>query len=237
MASAERWTGTIHSWSGSRARDSQLRQKRVVAVSRALASSRSAGEASPSAHESEQYSSSPSRRGGARAPVALDAEGHVGAQADRLARAGRVGDVAVVADERPLPGHAAVVEDRLAHELDLDVAVDAADRPDQQVLGVVVGRRPRVRRDRVLALPRAHGQRVADDDPAARRVPRRLEDVRPRLVAAAGGDVDPERRQAEVAGLAVEQRAEHARRVEARDAQPADARRRARSAPRCGSRR
>jgi hypothetical protein len=42
-----------------RARPIQVRQKRVVAVMRALASSVVAGEASPSAHDSEQYISSP----------------------------------------------------------------------------------------------------------------------------------------------------------------------------------
>ena len=155
--------------------------------------------------------------------VALDAERHVRAQPDRLLGPAGVGDVAVVAHERPLARDAAVVEDGLAHELDLDVAVDAAHRADEQVLGVVVGRRPGVRRDGVLGAARAHGQRVAHDDPAARGVPRRLEDVGARLVAPAGRDVDPERGEAEVARLAVEQRPEHARRVEARDAEPADA--------------
>ncbi len=41
-------------------------------------------------------------------------------------------------------------------------------------------------------------------------------------VGARGRVVDPERREAEEAGLAVEQAAEHARRVEARDAEPVD---------------
>ena len=45
----------------------------------------------------------------------------------------------------------AVVEHRLADQLDLDLAVDALGRPDQHVVGVVVGRRPGVRRDRVRA--------------------------------------------------------------------------------------
>ena len=82
-------------------------------------------------------------------------------------------------------GVAAVVEDRLADELDLDAALDALDGAHEHVVGVVVGRRARVRRDRVLAAPRAHRQRVAHDDPAARRLPRRDERVRARLVARA----------------------------------------------------
>ena len=43
----------------------------------------------------------------------------------------------------------AVVERRLADQLDLDRALQALDRAHQHVVGVVVGRRPGVRRDRV----------------------------------------------------------------------------------------
>ena len=50
---------------------------------------------------------------------------------------------------------ARVVEGGLADELDLDAAVEAFDGPDEQMLGVVVGRGSRVRRDRVLAAGRA----------------------------------------------------------------------------------
>ena len=154
--------------------------------------------------------------------VALDAEGHVRGQPDRQPRPGGVGGVTVVADQRPLARDAPVVEDGLTDQLDLDVAVDAAHRAHEQVLGVLVGGRSRVRRDRVLGAARSHRERVADDHPAARGVPGRLEHVGPGLVAPAGGDVHAERRDAEVAGLAIEQRAEHARGVEARDAQPPD---------------
>ena len=69
-------------------------------------------------------------------------------------------------DERPLGGDAPVVEHRLADQLDLDVPVDAHDGAHQQVVGVVVGRRPRVRGDRVLAAARPHRQRVADHRPS-----------------------------------------------------------------------
>ena len=85
-------------------------------------------------------------------------------------------------------GVAAVVERRLADELDLDLAVDALDGAHQHVVAVVVGRRPRVRRDRVLVLARPHRQRVAHDDPAGRRLPGRHEHVGARLVAARGRD-------------------------------------------------
>ena len=80
--------------------------------------------------------------------------------------AGGVGGVAVVADERPLRGRAAVVEVRLADQLHLDVAVEAQDRAHEHVVGVVVGRRPGVRGDRVLAAARTHRQRVAHEQPS-----------------------------------------------------------------------
>ena len=54
------------------------------------------------------------------------------------------------------------------------------------------------------------------------RLPRRDERVGARLVGARGGVVDAERPEPERARPAVEQRAEHARRVEARHAQPVD---------------
>ena len=108
---------------------------------------------------------------------------------------------AVVADQRPLGRHAAVVEDGLADELDLDVAVDALDRPHEHVVGVVVGGRTRVRRDLVLVVARPHRERVAHDDPAGRRLPGRFEHVRSRLVDARGRVRDPERPEPEDARL------------------------------------
>ena len=69
---------------------------------------------------------------------------------------------------------------------------------------------------------RTHGQGVADLDPARRRLPCRRHDVRPRLVHPSRRVVDPERAEPEVARLAVEQGAEDAGRVEARDAEPVD---------------
>ena len=64
----------------------------------------------------------------------------------------RIGGVSVVVDQRPLRRRAAVVEDRLADQLDLDAAFEALDRAHEHVVGVVVGRRPGVRRDHVLGL-------------------------------------------------------------------------------------
>ena len=154
--------------------------------------------------------------------VALDAELHVGLQAEGLAGAGGVGGVAIAGDQRPLAGDAAVVERGLAHELHLDAPLEADHRAHQGVVGVVVGRGPGVRRDRVLPPPRPDRQRVAHLDPALRRVPGRHQRVRARLVGARRGHVDPERREAEGPGLAVEEASEDARRVEGGDAQPVD---------------
>ena len=125
--------------------------------------------------------------------------------------------------ERPLGRLPAVVEDRLAHDLDLDRAVDAFDRPHEQVVRVVVGGWTGVWGDRVVPIRRSDRQRVANDHPAGRGLPRRHEDVRARFVVSGRGMVDPVRTKAEVPGLAVEQRAEDARRVEPRNAEPADA--------------
>ena len=62
----------------------------------------------------------------------------------------------IAVDERPRRLLATVVEDRLADELDLDRALEAFDRAHEHVVGVVVGRRTRVRRDLVLVVPRPH---------------------------------------------------------------------------------
>ncbi len=121
---------------------------------------------------------------------------------------------------RPL---AAVVERRLAVQAHLSRAVHAPDRPEQDVLGVVVGRRPDVRAVcRVLVQPRPHHQAVPHDDPAAPAVPAGLQDHGPGQVAPVGGDGRLRRAEAEHAGVPVQQRAEHARAVQPRQAHPLD---------------
>ena len=80
-------------------------------------------------------------------PVTLDADRHVGLEPDRLTCPARIGRVAVLADQRPLRRHAAVIEHGLADQLDLDPAVEAQDRAHQHVVAVLVGRRPGVGRD------------------------------------------------------------------------------------------
>ncbi len=154
--------------------------------------------------------------------LALDVDREIGDQPERHAGSGCVGRMVHSVDRRPGRRRRAVVEGGLAHELDLDVAVEALDRPHEHVIGVVVGRRPRVRRDGVLVIARPERQRVSHDGPARRRLPGRLEDVRPGHVGARRRMGDLERAEAEEAGLAVEEAAEDARRVEARNAQPVD---------------
>jgi hypothetical protein len=141
----------------------------------------------------------------------LDVQREVGRQAESLPGPGRVGGMAVSVVHRPLRGLAAVPEGRLADDLDLDVALEALDRPHQHVVCVIVGGRPRVRGDLVLVIPWPDGQRVTDLNPPGRRLPGRQEDVRARLIRTRRRMVEPKRREAEEACLAVEEAAEDAR--------------------------
>jgi hypothetical protein len=142
---------------------------------------------------------------------ALDPELEIGLQPDRLAGARRVSHVPVAVDQGPFTRRAPVVERRLAHQLDLDLSVQAPDRAHHHVLGVLVRRRTGVRGHHVLALGRSHHQRIAHLHPPPRGLPRRDQDVGSGFVVATGRNVDAERREAEHAALAVQQRAEHAR--------------------------
>ncbi len=160
-----------------------------------------------------------------RRPSALEPEPQVGPELQFDGAALGTGNALVVARAQvfPVRGLAAVVEGRIADERHLDLAIDAAHRPQQHVIGVVVGRRPPVCvRALVLVMPAAYQQHVADDDPAATRPPARLEDHRARQVASRGGDVDPKRAEAKGAGVTVEHGAEHARRVDPWQAHPLD---------------
>src|SRR5213592_3679945 len=154
--------------------------------------------------------------------IPLDAEGHIGAKADGLAGPGRVRSVTAVADEGPFRRRSSVIEDRVTDELDLHLAVQPEHRPNKEVISVVVRWRAGMRRHPVLPLRRTDRERVADLDPAVRRLPGRHQDIRSRLVDARRGNVDAERPQAERAGSAIEQRPKDAGRVEPRDAQPID---------------
>ena len=146
----------------------------------------------------------------------------VGLKPDRELPGARVGGVAVVADQRPLRWRPSVVEVGLADQLHLEVSIQAEHRPHQHVVAVVVHRWPRVRSDLVLAVLRAHGEGIAYQGPSGWCLPGGGEDIRPRLVEPCRWHVDSERAEPERAGLAIQQGAEHAGRVEARHAQPVD---------------
>src|SRR5205823_6181945 len=72
----------------------------------------------------------------------------------------------------------------------------------------------------VLVVPGTDEQQVAHDDPAGGGRPARLEDHGARQVATGRRNHDVRGPQAEPAGVAIEDRAEHARRVHARQAEP-----------------
>ncbi len=154
-------------------------------------------------------------------PVALHTDGHIRLQANGGVVPARVSPMAFLGD-RPLRGDASIVKDRFASQLHLDVALKAHRDPHEDVIGVFVGWRSGVGRDEIDAAAGAKGERVAHDHPAGGRGPGGEQRVRTRLVDARRGHVDPEGREAKGAGLAVEQRTEHARGVEARHTQPVD---------------
>ncbi len=151
--------------------------------------------------------------------AALDADEHVGHQAQPASCPRRVGCVPFL-DEAPLGRCAPVVEGRLADQLHLHRPLEALHGAHEQVLGVPVGRRPGVRGHQVGTLARAHREGVVHDDPAAGRVPGGGQDVGARHVRAGGGHVDAVGAEPERAGPAVQQVAERAGRVEGRHAQP-----------------
>ena len=142
----------------------------------------------------------------------------------RVGRTGGVGGAPLAAVHGPLGGLAAVLEHRLADDLDLDAALNALDHAHQHVVGLVVG--GRTRPEGLIggvAAPRSDRERVAYDQPARRRQPGGLDDQRARDVADAERHHQPVRPDTERAGATVEQRAENARRVEPRHAHPLDA--------------
>ena len=197
-------------WSGIRARASQPRQNATVASIRAygVLGVRRRGQVLGPGERAERLARPCVQHVPGAHRAALDPDEHVGAEPEGLTGAGRVGGVTVPSTQRPGGRHPAVVERRLADQLDLDRALEALDRAHQHVVGVVVGRRPGVRRDRVRALPGPHRQGVVDQHPATRGVPRRRHHVGAGHVGAGGRHVDAVRAEPERAGATVEQVAE-----------------------------
>ncbi len=123
----------------------------------------------------------------------------------------------------PAHGQPSVVRPRLALHPHRHAPVDAAQGTQEHVVRVGVGRWPAVgERALVVVVPRADQQHVADDHPARARAPRRLEHHRARQVASAGRHGGVGGREREAARVAVEDRAEDRRAVEARQAHPLD---------------
>ncbi len=143
-----------------RALPSHARQKRTVAASRASASSTPSG-AGQALGPRQGAVRLVTRLQDVPCPhaAALDSEREIGSEADRLSGSRRVGHMPIAVDQRPRRLLAAVVEHGLADQLDLDVSLQALDRANEHVVGVVVRRRACVRRDLVLVVPRPHGQR------------------------------------------------------------------------------
>ena len=81
-------------------------------------------------------------------PAALDIQGQVGAQPENQIRPAGVRGVAAGVHQRPAGFRLSVIEDRLTDQLHLHLAFETLRRAHEEVLGVVVGRRPGVRRDR-----------------------------------------------------------------------------------------
>src|SRR4029453_16182354 len=79
--------------------------------------------------------------------VSLDPEGEIRLESEGLGGSAPAGRVAIAGLHAPFGPSPAVVECRLADELDLHLSLEAFDRADEHVVGVVVGRRAGVRRD------------------------------------------------------------------------------------------
>ena len=207
-----------------RARPSQRRQKRVVAASRASASSTSCGDREPLGPR-ERAEGAVARLEHVPRPhaVALDAERRVGLRAgssarrrSRRRRAGRRRP----ASTRPARGRSRRPARRPArprrwpsrHSTVRTSMCSASSSAGGRVCGVTSSswsRGPIVSASRTTTQPLGVFQVVSRTFvPGIVRPRRRV--------------VDPERREPEEAGLAIEQAAEHARRVEARDAEPVD---------------
>ncbi len=160
---------------------------------------------------------------------ALEADVEVAGQRQLLLGAGARAGALVIArlGIRPRAEGAAVVEHRLAIHDQLDRSVHAAHRAQQDVLGVVVGGRAALgARPLLLLVPRADQQHVAHDDPAGAGPPACLQHVGAGQVAPRGGHLHVGRPEAEATGVAVQDGAEHAGRVDPRHAQPLDVARR-----------
>ena len=119
----------------------------------------------------------------------------------------------------PLAPLHAVVEDRLAVEAQLYLAVHAAHVAQQDVVGLVIcGRAAMGDRVVVLVVPWADEQQVAHDDPASGGRPARFENHGAGQVPTGSGDRDVGRSETKASRIAIQDRGEHDGRVHAREA-------------------
>jgi hypothetical protein len=86
--------------------------------------------------------------------AALNPDRQIRVETDRLLRAACVSYVAIAFDRAPCRRHPTIVEGRFADERDLDLAFETQDGPHEQMVSVVVGGRPGMRRDLVLVILR-----------------------------------------------------------------------------------
>jgi hypothetical protein len=98
---------------------------------------------------------------GSSAPT-FDADEQVRLQLECLPGPAHLRVVAICV-QRPLARNAAVIERRLADEVDLHHPVDARGRPHEGVVGILVGGWAGVGRDGIFAAARPHRQGVTDD--------------------------------------------------------------------------
>ncbi len=165
------------------------------------------------------------QQGPAPGSGSLQAEADVGGQGERQVQALRLDDGLGVAaigvpPARVLP---AVVEGGHAVQGELGLAVHAAHRAQQHVLGVVVGGRPDVRAAvGMVVLPGPHHQAIPHDEPALAAVPAGLQDQGAGQVAAVAGHRHVVRAEPEPPRVPVQDRAEDARAVHRRQAHPLD---------------
>ncbi len=155
---------------------------------------------------------------------ALEAEAQIGGEQQLQVEAvGRRPPLVIAAvGVHPARRTPPVVEDGLAFQLELNLAVDAAHSAEQHVFGGVVVGSPPVGspRPRPFVLPGADDQDVANDHPARAGAPAGLQDHGAGEVAAGIGDQELRGPESEPAGVAVEHGPEYRGRVQPWQAEP-----------------
>ena len=160
-----------------RSRPSGASARRFASMREKASSTVSGG--SPSSHESATNARSDSRsvvRADARPPSKPSRRLVTSRRVSFDRRRGGGRPVVAVAVVAPACRDSSVVEHRLAVDRDLDEALHALDRAEEHVVGLDVAGRPPLARGAARLGPRAHGERVANDEQPAPRHPRRLHD-------------------------------------------------------------